>query len=345
MRDWLKIFFFTVSVFAISIFATHSVASNSRGQDLQNIGFVEVHKKVDLRNKASILLGDIAAFKNIAQASQERLAKVFVANAPSVGQSKEYTSLELTQAVRASITKEQNRSQKRLGFKVPYKVAITNVATDKTAFSKSSVKEQIKAELAKSCSQCDFQLKNLQWPAPVLMKKLSRSKSWSLDFPSRAMKGSFALPIRYLNSEHSKRVVWLRGHAHWLQNVPVANRQINIGERISQQDFVWQSRDITLARDGALSKDRIEGAKLRRSLGVGEILWASMIERERAMKYGDIVRVSVKSEGADEDEWQISLNAIAQQSADIGDRVKLLNTKSRKYIIGVVTGPREVEVR
>src|SRR5262249_1435069 len=118
------------------------------------------------------------------------------------------------------------------------------------------------------------------------------------------------------------------------------NRSLQIGDRVTAQDFSWQYRDTSFALDGAPTAEDLSGKRLKQALASGDVLWKGMLEKERAVRAGDLVELK-STEGI----WEVSLNAIAQQDAFIGDVIHLKNPKTNSLLMGQVTGRDEAELR
>ncbi|MGZ3722859.1 MAG: flagellar basal body P-ring formation chaperone FlgA, partial [Bdellovibrionales bacterium] len=104
--------------------------------------------------------------------------------------------------------------------------------------------------------------------------------------------------------------------------------------------FTWEFRDTSYAVDGIPTVEDLTGKRLKQGLRVNEILWRGMLERERAIRAGEMVQLK-SSEGS----WEVTMSMVAQQDAFIGDVINLKNPKNNNILMGQVTGRGEVELR
>jgi flagella basal body P-ring formation protein FlgA len=105
-------------------------------------------------------------------------------------------------------------------------------------------------------------------------------------------------------------------------------------------DVTWDYRDTSYSFEGIPAQDEIAGKRVRRGLRAGDVIWASALEKEKAVRRGESVQVHV-GEGA----FEVTLNAVAQQDAFIGDVVSLKNSKTNRLLTGEVVGQGEVELK
>ncbi len=76
------------------------------------------------------------------------------------------------------------------------------------------------------------------------------------------------------------------------------------------------------------------------NLRAGDTLWLGLIEKEKAIRRGELVQVK-SGEGL----WEVSMTFVAQQDAVVGDVINLKNPKTNNVLTGQVTGFGEVELR
>src|SRR6185312_11684951 len=98
----------------------------------------------------------------------------------------------------------------------------------------------------------------------------------------------------------------------------------------------WEYRDTSFAYDGIPQNDELSGKRLKQSLRAGDILWGSQLERERAVRRGDLVQLR-SAEGS----WEVSMSVVAQQDGFVGDVISLKNPRSNTMLMGQVTAPGE----
>jgi flagella basal body P-ring formation protein FlgA len=81
------------------------------------------------------------------------------------------------------------------------------------------------------------------------------------------------------------------------------------------------------------------GSRAVRDLLAGEVLTAALVRTQPLVKAGETVRTTVRLGGI-----EAVGQAVAQQSGQRNDRIRLINPESRRPLFGRITGPGEVEV-
>jgi flagella basal body P-ring formation protein FlgA len=285
-----------------------------------------------LKKSGPLLLKDIAEFKGLPTEVERALAALPVGISPKAGEKVYYTSYGLSEIFRQPLSVIQKNHNVRIMLSLPQKVTVYNSAV---AFSEEAVKMQIENYLEAACDECRYEVSQLQLP---IVDETVRQAEWQVELHGGVVRGSFSLPIRF-DSRENKRLYWVTGQARKFMRVPVTVRRIGAGERVGTQDVEMKEMDVTFGDDSPAELGQLENAKIRRGLAVGEIVWRKHLQRERAVRFGDVTKVVIGAEG-----WQVSTTAVAQQNGDIGDRIRLLNTKTRNFITAKVVGPKLVKV-
>ncbi|MDO8834112.1 MAG: flagellar basal body P-ring formation chaperone FlgA [Vicinamibacterales bacterium] len=81
------------------------------------------------------------------------------------------------------------------------------------------------------------------------------------------------------------------------------------------------------------------GSRAVRDLLAGEVLTTALVRTQPLVKAGETVRTTVKLGGI-----EAVGQAVAQQSGQRHDRIRLINPESRRPLFGRITGPGNVEV-
>lgn len=292
-----------------------------------------MQKKTRLSGAKVIHLDHIARFQDVPADVRDYLARVDVGKAPEPGREVKVAGHELSRIFRGPISKVHGENDLRILFKVPQEVVIVN---EGYVFDEDEVRERLLEKLRSQCADCEFEVAELNLPKlPEDMK----ATQWNIQFPADPVKGGFSLPVTFEGGEKS-RTFWISGRAVKRQLVPVAARRLEAGQRIAKGDFVMAMRDTTFAIDGVPQEAQLIDQKLRHGIMVDHVIWRDNLERKKALSYGDKAQVIMGQDG-----WEIQSVAIAQENADIGDTVRLLNPKTRKYISGVVIGEKTVKVK
>ena len=327
-----KLKFFLI-IITLSFFALFDSFAQDRAGHLEQIGVVEVQKNVNVNDVKMVRLSDIARFSGLPPLVVSELSELPVMDAPKQGESIRRTSLDISGMFRDVLQKVQMEYGVRILFKVPAEVVVTYGSS---VFNEQNVVRRILEQMKGQCAECTHEVVNVALPlVPASIVTLA----WTLHFPNDSVRGTFSLPVTFAG-DASRRTFWISGQALKKQWVPIAKRRIDIGQRIQKDDFEIALRDVTFATDGVPSAEALVDQKTRAGIGYNEIIWKNSLQRQRALSFGDRTQVVVGQNG-----WQVSSFALAQENADVGDSVKLLNPKTRKIISGVVVGERLVRVR
>ena len=289
-----------------------------------------------------VFLKDIAYFSNIPIEALALLEKLPVARNFTAGKELRLTSYVLSEMFRESISSIQKKHQIRIMFSLPPEVLILGRAS---SFNKENVTEKIVARLQEDCLSCRFEIVNLRLPR---ISKKHEKKKWRVHFGPTPLKGTFSVPVIFEQSgrkagqinRQRNSTFWVSGRVVKKQLVPVATRRLQSMQRVKKGDFKMVFREVTYAIDGVPAEKNLVGKKLRQGILVGHVIWNMSLEKKKAIRFGDITSVIIGADG-----WEVRSTAIAQENADMGDQIKLLNPKSRKFISGLVIGERLVRVK
>ncbi len=127
---------------------------------------------------------------------------------------------------------------------------------------------------------------------------------------------------------------------------PVAKRRIYPNTKISNQDFSIQRINVAtgMAREyrGILAPTNIRLDKVitKNTILEGQFLTTAVVQREPDLKRGEMVKIEMIS-----GDLTLSTQGVTQEPAAIGDRVRVLSTKTKREIVGTVRADRSVEVQ
>lgn len=222
-------------------------------------------------------------------------------------------------------------SQERQEFKfsIPRRV---EVLIQSLPLTEEVVKSQLSQKWNSLCHPCKVEIRDLQLP-------IGQFDKWKLVISSELPKGSFNIPLS-VESKGLERRYWIQGKVEILKEVPVAQRALYIGERLKPTDFKYEWRNVTFASDGPPPSSFIVGAKVKLPVSVDQIVWNGNLEREKALRRGEQVRV-YSSSGA----WELSVAAVAEKDAEVGDVITLKNPTTQRLLTGQVVGKGEVEIK
>lgn len=297
---------------------------------------VQVKSVVEVDGEApEITLGDLIVARGVSEKRLETLRKIRLADTPAPGESRNFTDVGIEQVFRSHLSSMEGAGAETINLRVPARVTVVRKSF---RLRPAEVETALKQELGEICNDCFFEVSNLVLPA--VQPTLGSGSKWRLRVRPELPKGNFSVPLEVENEDGTKRSYWITGSIVVRKNVPVASRGLSTGERLQAEDFTLQMKDVTFATDVPPTREEIASSVLSRPINAGQILWRSGLRREMAVKSGDAVKVTAGSE-----EWQISIDGVAQSNGYIGDLVKVKIPRTQKMISGLLTERGIVEVR
>jgi len=266
--------------------------------------------------------------------SREMLAKlssISISKAPELGEKQELSNSNITSLLRPLIQEEHERGNTKIHVVVPKTVVID---TTKRELTPELVRMEIMQTWQPLCADCRLEIESLSLP------RITDIRDWTLKLQAELPHGSFSIPVDLVRESGAMTAAWISGRLIVKREVPVAKRVMNISEHVNAEDFKWEYRDTSYAVDSAPAADELAGMHMKQGLRAGEVLFRNMLEKERAVRRGDMVQLR-SAEGA----WEVTISAIAQQDAFIGDVINLKSPKSNNILVGRVTGQGEAELR
>jgi len=278
-----------------------------------------------IEHGSPVILGDIVETMDLDPRLRDRLMKLPLATAPNPGEKIEFTSAAISGLLRPVLNYLQGIPK----LKIPNHVVIERSSH---VWEQAVIEKELLNFWQPMCKDCQLEIDRISLPA-------GKFENWKMTPKRDLPRGAFSVPVEIANAGQTA-MLWIQGNLLIRKSVPVAKRAIFFGERISAADFDWTFRDVTLSQDGVPVLEEIANHRIKSSLRANDILFDGMLEREKAVKRGEVARV-ISSQGA----WAVEVNAIAQQDADIGDTIKLITTRTNKNLTGTVVAKGEVEIQ
>lgn len=284
-------------------------------------------------SKTDITLSDIVIAKGLSRSALEKFRTIKLSDAPIQGESRVFTSEVVSESIKNDLESVEAELGEHFAIKIPSRVTVTK---KKASMSAAQLKTQLLAAFKSQCSECEFDITNLVAPVAT---KLPEGATWSLRTRGELPKGTFSYPIEVTVSDVPQTTYWVTGQLSVRRSVPVAAREIQIGERIQPEDLITQMKDVTFASDVPVVTADLSSGVVARSIAAGQIVFRSSLRRELAVKTGDIVKVETGT-----DEWLISLSGVSQTSGYVGDQIKVKIPSTSKVVAGILKDKGVVEV-
>ena len=304
-------------------------ASHAKGNQVVVKPVVEIDQA-----KSDITLSDVIAVKGLSHVSIEKFQSIKIADAPKAGESRVFTQEIIANSIKADLESVEAQTGEHFETKIPSRVTVTK---RKLNLGVASLKAQLLKQFKAICSDCEFEISNLNAPAAA---KLAPDATWVLRTRNELPKGSFSYPIEITLNDVTTQTLWVAGQLMIHRPVSVATREITIGEHIQSEDLVTQMKDVTFINDAPISLAELSSGVAARQIAVGQIVFRSSLRKELAIRSGDTVKVTTSN-----DQWEISLDGISQTSGYVGDLIKVKIPKTQKLISGLLREKGVVEVQ
>ncbi len=298
------------TLFAILLFTLNSWARPE----------ISISKEVEISQREVLRLSDIAEVHNGSEELLSLMSEVVLRDdARGLLLKQDFPAQEILLKMRQALENKPELKAQNPAFKIASSIKV-NFST--TPISKSEVERKIRNTLQARCHECEYHISIQSTPVPG-------NKIWDLDMSQLSGKGGFLLPVK---DGDTRQLKWISGTIRTSQLTPVTTRLILQGERVQAEDLTMSMTDVTFAKDGVLRMQDITGQLAARSLAVSSPIWARDLRREPAAKRGQIVKVTTGDEN-----FEISINATAEENGFIGDLIKIKSSDNQKMLSGIVT--------
>lgn len=206
-----------------------------------------------------------------------------------------------------------------------------------TGASAVFMRSRIQADLLKQWQpQCQCELEISELALPPRMSEAS-VLSWKLLPVSEVPRGSFNLNVQLIYKGMKEESTWIKGRTKWLKLVPVARQTLNMGQRVLETDVSFEVKDVTFQSESSPDKGELIGRRLRMGVASGSVIRLSSLERPKALRRGDMVKVMLSGE-----DWEVTMTGLAEQDGELGDLIRVKNPKTQQILMATVVGRREV---
>ncbi len=292
---------------------------------------VRVRPHVVVSPGSDVKLMQLVDAQGLSKESENILQTTPMTKAPSYGERQELAQASLMEALRPIVQAERVKSGAVVHLLLPKNVIID---TMKRGMDPEMIVTELLQVWQPLCSDCKLEVEGLSLPA------IQGVRDWSLKIKGELPRGSFSVPVTITREDTALVSAWISGRVVAKRKVPVLKRAVAANERVQAGDFNWEYKDVSFSTDGIPDPGDMIGRQVRQSMRAGDVLWASMVMKEKAIRRGEMVQVT---SGAGM--WEVSMMVVAQQDAVIGDIINLKNPKTNNILVGQVTGLGEVELR
>lgn len=315
-----------LSIFFTGPDQSHSLSSE---KDLAQL-IVEIKQEYSFEKLGEVTLEDLID-------SKEALSAQFSFKEVKFGQLQDFgDEIRVSEQLITSALKAFSRKYKDLGEKIRFRIpqeVIIRAASQK--LSAENISARLKQEWTKLCSDCRFEIEDLQFSVP------KREFNWNIGTVTKVPVRNFAHPLSVSSIEGGAvQTLWVKGKVVILKQAPVAKEDLSVGQKINSENVEWQWVDVESINTKIPASIDLAQSQVSRSILKGSQIRHQYLRRELLVRKGALVVSNLK-----QDHWQITIPLIAEDNGFLGDSIRLKNATTQVAVTGVVTGSGEVEIR
>lgn len=140
--------------------------------------------------------------------------------------------------------------------------------------------------------------------------------------------------------ERTVKNMSVRGKIEAVAPVAVAKKNLQRGEEVSSDDYIFNNLDISHIPDAIISPEMLSGKKLLYSLRQGQPLRTSMLEEIPVIFKGDLVTITIRSGS-----MLLTATGHALANGKNDETIRVQNNNSNKILRAKVIGPGVVEIK
>ncbi len=204
----------------------------------------------------------------------------------------------------------------------------------------NEIEQQVRQKLIDAGMPEDYQIqltsRNHSLFAPVGSERPFTVHNLRFD----ARSGRFAALVVVPTGDRSVIRSQITGKTHSMIQVPVLTRRVNRNEIITRSDVhMVLVRKGRLDRNALLETDQIVGMAARRSLKADTPLRGRELQKPIVVRKGSLVTLVIRSKN-----MILTVKGRAMQNGATGDAVRVMNTRSKNSVEGIVDSPSRVIV-
>lgn len=210
-------------------------------------------------------------------------------------------------------------------FKIPQQIEIKVL----TGLVKSQIRQRIQSRLEVKCADCLFQIQISNVPETKLARVI-------LDWKEIPMSGAFMLPV---TSVEGQNLSWISGQIKSQRQIVKAARVLRAGDTVQDADLMTDWSDVTFVKDYYLKTSELVGKKASRYITRGNHFTSQDILRDYDVRQGQVVKTITGSEN-----FEITLQTVAQESGVAGDTIRVRNSANQKMLSARITEKGTVRI-
>lgn len=214
-------------------------------------------------------------------------------------------------------SKNERRELVAYAFKIPQSIAVEWTEN----LSIKQISNRAKNRLQQKCTDCDFR---------VLVKNLPQVSGDKNIVQWRELPLAGPFMVSVANPDGGGRS-WVSGQIKTERKIVSANRALRPGDTIQSEDLKMESFDISYNKDYFADMKQVIGRKAARVISTQTPLTSLDIQRHYDIKQGETIKAISGNEV-----FEVTLQAIAQDSGVVGDSIRVRNVSNQKILTGRV---------
>lgn len=284
-------------------------------------------KEAEVSNTGIISVFQVAEMKEITGLAFTELAKMPLIENEDQEEDLVLSGKDISKKLRELVNNSEALQKVNPSFRIPSQIKI-HIRRD--GISKQEIERSLGNILLSKCLTCKFDIRVKSIPKV-------KTKIYEIAWDEDIRGGSFMIPVRESDQFTHK---WITGTLKVQKTVPVARRLIRFGERIQTEDIEMMESNITHLKEEPPQASQVVGLVANKSLSAKMPILLSDLKREFAAQRGQTVKAVIGRE-----DFEISINATAEENGFIGDIVKIKNTETQKTMSAVVVDKGVVKIQ
>lgn len=201
------------------------------------------------------------------------------------------------------------------------------IRSKRNFISATVIKREVYARAKNFCLSCEVEFEEMNIPDTNLSEEIL---AYSINFDNFRNAGTFLLPL-VLETSKGKMQKYLSGKVSLYKNVLVAGRLLQSGAKVNSQDLETKRINLNFAKDAVATLLETEGKITAHPIAMGQPIFVSDLKDELAVLRGQNVKAIISG-----DSFEVSINAVAEQSGSVGDLIKVKNSLTNKIMSGTL---------
>lgn len=278
---------------------------------------------VEISQKAYLTVADIVEISNGNRDLIEKLDKI---NLPVEDHNYEISQAQIREALKQFSTELTSKNEIPTWI-IPQKI---QVKLSDNIISKMEVSRRLQQYLKLNCQTCEYEVSIANIP-------LLKSPHWKVNYKDINDQSQFLISIE---EGHQSNLKWISGLIRKFKTIPVANRLIKYGDKLSADMFSEKRVDISQSKDASILIDQAIGRLVGRQINIGQPIWTSDLQKQLIVQRGQMIKALII-----DDSIEITLQVQSEDAGQLGDTIKVRNLENNKILSAKIMSDNQVEIK